>query len=45
MIKRVWEMLTTPDEYDGVSWFDCITTWLIGGALFTGLAFAIRFFC
>ena len=36
-------MLTTPDEYDGVSWFDCITTWLISGALFTGLAFLVKF--
>lgn len=44
-MKRAWEILTTPDDYDGVSWFDCITTWLVGGVLFTGLVFAIRFFC
>ena len=42
-MKQLWKMLTMPDEYDGVSWIDCITAWLIGGALFIGLAFLIKF--
>lgn len=42
MIKKFWNWLTEPDEYDGVTWLDVAINSIIVVGTFIGLALLIR---
>jgi hypothetical protein len=41
-MKKLWALLTEPDEYDGVTWLDIIINGILVVGTFIGLALLIR---
>lgn len=44
-MKKFKDILFEPDEYDGVTWFDVITSCVFSASFFMLIAFLIKSFC
>ena len=44
-MKKLKDILFEPDEYDGITWFDVITSCLLSSGFFTLIIFLINNFC